>query len=354
MPAGRKRPIAIVSCPAPDGSSRTGRPRDPTAVVSPATTPGAQVKAGASCVMATVATTPRSVRSRRCAPGCRRARPPAARPAARAGRSRPARGPGRRWPRRAKLHPSYGRDEVGLGGRGARSSAPSRRRRRRRRDATPSRRPGVPAIPSTPTSSRVAPSIARDDAHRQPLRLQHRPLLDMGLDEGGDIVPAERARLVRIAPEGLQSVAHHDAGRILLVERVFGIVAGERPRSRQRGAVPHPLFVAEGRRSLPRVEPLAAFARSSTTASAGRARRNCRQRPASRTVSMCEPSSSAVYLRLLMLLFFGRCCDSVPKLLHIIISFKLIFNRTPYFYTFSNNLIKKYRNQMYDYPVGRS
>ena len=26
MPAGRRRPIAIVSCPAPDGRSRTGNP----------------------------------------------------------------------------------------------------------------------------------------------------------------------------------------------------------------------------------------------------------------------------------------------------------------------------------------
>ena len=65
-------------------------------------------------------------------------------------------------------------------------------------------------------------------------------------------------RPVRIAAEGRERVAHQDAVRILLIERVLRIVAGQRPRSGERGAVAHALLVAEGDDLDGVVEPLAA------------------------------------------------------------------------------------------------
>ena len=59
----------------------------------------------------------------------------------------------------------------------------------------------------------------RNDPERQAFGLQQRSLLDMRLDEGGDIVAADRVRPFGIAAERLERVAHRDAARVLLVER---------------------------------------------------------------------------------------------------------------------------------------
>ena len=106
--------------------------------------------------------------------------------------------------------------------------------------------PACPATPSTPTSSLVAPLIAVDDPERQPLGLQRRSLLDMRFDEGGDARPPDRPRPFRIAAESLQRVAHREAGRVALVERILRICPGERPRAREGGAEANALLVAEG------------------------------------------------------------------------------------------------------------
>ena len=110
-----------------------------------------------------------------------------------------------------------------------------------------------------------------NDAERQTLRLQHRPLFDMGLDEGGDIARADRTRLFGIAAESLQGVAHRDPASVPLVERILEVGAGERPRTRQRCPETDALLIPEGDDLDGVVEPLAAALSASTTASAASA-----------------------------------------------------------------------------------
>ncbi len=84
----------------------------------------------------------------------------------------------------------------------------------------------APAWPGHAVDPDLEPRRAVDrghDAERQAFGLQHRPLLDMDLDEGGDVVGAKSSAPVRVAAEGLERVAHQDAARILLVERVLRI-----------------------------------------------------------------------------------------------------------------------------------
>ena len=100
----------------------------------------------------------------------------------------------------------------------------------------------------------------RHNAKRQTFGFQHRPLFDMGLDEAGDMVRADRTRPVGIAAEGLQSVTHRDAGAVLLVQRVLEIGAGEGARTGERRAKTHALLIAEGDDLDGVVEPLAGCA----------------------------------------------------------------------------------------------
>ena len=99
-----------------------------------------------------------------------------------------------------------------------------------------------------------------DDADRQTLGFQDRALFDMRLDEGGDIVRADRSRLLGIAAEGLQRVAHRDAARVLLVERGLRIGPGERARAGERGPKTNAFLVAEADDFDRVLQPLAALA----------------------------------------------------------------------------------------------
>ena len=99
---------------------------------------------------------------------------------------------------RPDLHAPDGRDEVGLGagaaldhqrhlGGGGEGVAAERHRRRA----------GVARMPVHPDLEPRRAVDRGDDADRQAFGLQHRPLLDMDLDEGRDMVGAKRS-----APSG--------------------------------------------------------------------------------------------------------------------------------------------------------
>ena len=55
-----------------------------------------------------------------------------------------------------------------------------------------------------------------------------------------------KSALFRIAAERDQRLAHRDAARVTLIERILRIVSSERERAGERGAKAHALLVAEG------------------------------------------------------------------------------------------------------------
>ncbi len=259
---------------------------------------GSQVKACASWVMATVARdAARRGRSRRCP---RSMSASAASRRASSGRAQVDRelrvagdDVGRAGP---DVHPPDGRDEIGLGaGAAPRSSAPSRPRRRRRRGAAPSasRRRGRPC-PSTPTSSRVAPLIAVTTPSGRPSASSTGPCSIWASTKAATWSRAKRTSPCpdrRRTPSSASRIA--DAGGVLLVERVLRIVAGERARAGERGAIAHALLVAEGDDLDRVVEPLAARARAPRRPRARRARRNCRRSGRRRAPCRCASRASA-------------------------------------------------------------
>ena len=86
-----------------------------------------------------------------------------------------------------------------------------------------------------------------DDADAQCLVQQHRALLDVRLDEGGDVfaAPVEALPCIGIAAEVADRLAHGDAVGIRLVEPGRVERAGHRLAADQGRTEAHAFFVAE-------------------------------------------------------------------------------------------------------------
>ena len=154
---------------------------------------------------------------------------------------------------------------------------------------------GVAGLALTSTVKRRCAVDRGDDADRQALGLEHRALLDVHLDIGQRHPPggAAPSMVRRVAAELLQRLAHADPVRVARLERRRSSVpatarepvsvTGKRtPSSSPKAST----SIAKGSRS-PRPW------RSATAAMAATTPRLPSYLPASRTVSMCEPSSSA-------------------------------------------------------------
>ncbi len=232
--------MTIVSWPAPDGSRNARQPQPRQRPVEPRD--HARDRRHRPAPRAPAGTPPR--RSRRAAMAMQAAwmsltgaPPPFV--ARRAHVEREPRQPRNHVDRaRLDLQPPDGGDEIVLRlARAPRRRGSSRPPPRPRRGAAPSARSrrGRRA-PSTVTSIRVAPLIALDHAERQPLGLQHRPLLDMQFDEGGDVARAAGVGALGIAAERGQRLRQRDARRgPAPPSPTAESVPGERARARHRG-----------------------------------------------------------------------------------------------------------------------
>ena len=118
--------------------------------------------------------------------------------------------------------------------------------------------PACPATPSTPTSSRDAPLIAVTIPSGRPSASRIGPCSICASTNAATPLRRIDAGLLRIAAEGFERLAHRDAGRVPLVERVLGIGPRERARAGERGAEANALLVAESDDLDRMIETLAA------------------------------------------------------------------------------------------------
>ncbi len=108
--------------------------------------------------------------------------------------------------------------------------------------------PAWPAAPRSSTSKREAPLIAVTQPDGEPLRLEHRPLLDMQLGISEDVVATARGAPDRGGIEAVsqQCLGHAGAAIVAPPEQRRVERAGKRLASRHRGAEAHALLVDEG------------------------------------------------------------------------------------------------------------
>ena len=176
--------------------------------------------------------------------------------------------------------------------RAARPRARPPRPRRARRDGRPwAASPRDPPRPCSVIRARVCPAIARDDPDGKPFPLEHGPLLDVDLDVAGELGRRRRDGHVGVATRVADRVAERDPRPVDDVEPRAVEAARVGGRAEVRGPEASALLVGE-RDDLERAAALRRAATRSTTASAASTPSGPSYRPASGTVSMCEPSTS--------------------------------------------------------------
>ena len=138
--------------------------------------------------------------------------------------------------------------------------------------------------------ARREPRRARDrgdDADRQIVAFQHRPLLDVQFDIGQQFAahPRRRTDMIGIEAELHQRIAHGDAGLVLGTEHALVEGAGDRAAAQQRGGEAHALLVGKTGHLDGERQPPPAPVRSATQEIAVISPSGPSHLPASRTVS---------------------------------------------------------------------
>ena len=200
---------------------------------------------------------------------------------------------------RPHLRDADGRDRVGARrARCARRRRSSRRPPRARRGAWPiGTVPAWPASPVTCARARVMPLMADDDADGQVLGLEQRPLLDMDLEIGA-VAPPGRARARRSrpgSPPKATSASRRRSRRRCPARRARRGRSGRRGPARSRGWSGSARSPRRRRRpprsGAARRTPSARSASTATMPST--TPRLPSKRPASTTLSICEPTRIA-------------------------------------------------------------